>query len=420
MATVDNRAWPRLFERLAAEMGRHPTGGEQFFLRSAPWAEEALLQGRDDRFLSELRRYREARDRDGYVERGLWEGEEEPDEPSTRTVTHPPKDSKVDEVRARVVTAEMARRAASSTEVRDLKGELFRAPTMVLSPSEAMAFITSPALQLFHRYELLRLGVRPLAHRATIVARDSGVMPWGIWECVAIRLEWDRGPRTIERCFAWAFDDIRYLRYPDPELGRTKVRVVSESYLDLLRQTAVLTAARLRCDEAWATWFLLTGQCAVQTALDVRTTTTIPSSSIAPFATIDLKVQPFVSPEAVRAAYSSAQRSLLGRAKRRSIEESNLALFELVQTSIHTLGARPPWRELLKQWNRWAPEAWQYSGHAHLRRDYLRTAKTLLFSEDYIRVFQAIDERQRERPSSARKKGARHAVRGRATRQKGK
>ena len=143
------------------------------------------------------------------------------------------------------------------------------------------------------------------------------------------------------------------------------------SLLDELRHCSLQLAALLPKSYEWTeegmVWFVLTGGVPKPRTLTMRV---IFSGS---GARIDMGMPPWISAETVEKNYRNAQRQILIKSNH-ALSLRRLAVLRFVEAATRIDGKRPPFPQLLGQWNEKHP-AWRYQDYRGLAQAYREALK---------------------------------------------
>jgi len=247
----------------------------------------------------------------------------------------------------------------------------------LLSESDALALIGSPAAARFSAIELKDLNV-PFIHRAEVLETD--------W------LEGDRRRDTVRinppgvdlefssrepflRSVSVSRDGnvLLYVRHPG---GDQKQPCWRGSLLDELGE-----ACRALESFPWrkgsSAWFVLTG---VMPRFDpMLISRSVALHSHHERVTFTLTVDHWVSAASVARMYRRGQKQLLEQ-RNRSMGDHRLQLFRFITANTNEAGTLPKWRPLMDQWNR-KSRSKPYQDVRNFARDYRSAERMLLFPD---------------------------------------
>jgi|GEM_PF-2977771 len=395
-----------LCERLRSDTGQPVSAGEQTLLFGRTGADRALKEKRYDEFRELLILHREANIDDALVITAS--------SPRARSLSRTtstsrawPKDTAQEDIRAHVLSRQIMRSAGQDREVRLFREEFFGDPARVLSETDARSFLASPALRLLKPAELRKHEVPILGHQSQVRLLEGGALTKGRQQNLELRVKWDARAVVLRTHVIWDLPRKR-LQLPKFPWVTDDLYVADGSCLDQLRSKAHRIASAYDWTDPDCAWFILTGWGPIHPL--IRTNYSVNGSRVGHFiyASIRITAQPFASPKAVADAYGAIQEGLLGHRLGRPFEESNLMLLDFIQSQTIAAGKRPPWRNLLKDWNKKFPH-WGYGDDSHLRRDYQRVEKEVLFPPylEYVSADLNRPHRSRKRGKSSRHRSSR-------------
>jgi len=278
--------------------------------------------------------------------------------------------------RATALTEAVAKTAAALPWVRQFRADLLG--SRLLLDAEAWEFLTSPATRILEREEFLGYGIPFVGNMVTclhVVATESTrdalgyvISPPGGTITLAI----EPAGVSVEKVYPpgpgspWPLSaDVP----TDERGGRHTVQYWARSLLHEILAAMGSVARHFLWDESAMLWFLLTG--APPPARPLIADLGVQSTSVLTSGTITLTVSPWIPAPLVLDAYRQAQRSLLG-GDNRALKERNISIFRFVAQHVDERGEKPPWQQLLDEWNAAHPE-WVYQDLRLFVRDYHST-----------------------------------------------
>ncbi len=264
----------------------------------------------------------------------------------------------------------------------------------VLTDERAYALIESPAACYFHPAWFQEWELPILDHTSEITSRYEVKSHNPIDHRVSVRVEpvgatkrvrYSRPPEQTEdgdeidmRMCVFTDPDRQEVKppgkqpliYRDRDGLKSQIQVWPGSLLDQIRGFSAKWARTYSWKEEDMLWLLLTGQAPKLNALTVRV-----RHDLGNLATVTLMVAPWVSAETVRRNYRNIQQqTIVG--DNHALPLRSIAVVRFVERRIREAGERPPWPELLGQWNRQNPE-WSYKDYRGLRQTYQRAVKKI-------------------------------------------
>ncbi len=330
-----------------------------------------------------------------------------------------PKDVREEREQAEALGDYMALCASLNPGVRDFRSKVLGGDT--LSPDQAHEFVDSLANRWFGEKNFEDWGITPVSHRAVPVPVYYPDFDTG-GECVILEPVGKQifmPDYEIDQRFA------DYLYFPSRDgyfFGDPKRIAVGEGSIleGLTRLSEDLTAAGCSSwNQAQTSWFVLTGEATPAAVLiarsDWRADHGFDRYGWYGSRAITLTAEPWVSADEVARAYRALQRSVLERQRNRESPEANRVLFKFVIERLraalpaeelsqkdwlafayvvrlvngdkdpqdglppNTESARPSWRKLRQEWNRWyEDEASHYKEDGNFRRAFLSTARRIV------------------------------------------
>lgn len=307
-----------------------------------------------------------------------------------------------EEERANALSEALALQAADHHEVSAFRNDMLG---RLLSPEQAHAFVTSPAVRSFRRRLFEKWGIPPVGHEATVVRTDrdvkgfrwggsfgdivrTGFRPW-IDRYVSVYVE----PPGIEKSILYGSHDIRVpeglqvderlsfsqndeedefmrerpetvVRYPWEDRVH-EVRALPDSLLDELLGLSNALTDVYGWKQEDALWFVLTGETPRISPMEVSASLLTGHRDSPPVRTITMEVSPWVSADTVKETYQELQRQIKkGDVSKGEIKEPRkLAVFRFVNEQEKVHGERPDWPILFARWNEEYPEGheWHYA-----------------------------------------------------------
>ena len=165
------------------------------------------------------------------------------------------------------------------------------------------------------------------------------------------------------------------MSYRGPDGLRKRMHVWPGSLLDKLRHCSIQLADRLPKSYEWTeedmVWLVLTGGVPEPRTLTMRV-------YFGGGARIDMAMPPWISAETVEKNYRNAQRQILTKSNH-ALSLRRLAVLRFVEAATRIDGKRPPFPQLLAQWNEQHPD-WRYKGYRGLAQAYRKTLKQVALS----------------------------------------
>jgi hypothetical protein len=292
----------------------------------------------------------------------------------------------------------MARLVNQAGEVVDVRRNYLNGE--VLTPDQAYTFIESSAARYFTPVIFRKLGIPTRRHKIELLAESySDPLSAGIdysvtlhvtppGETKTVRYAPDNTPAPHDRKVDYTYSKmreslgsggsqkrvmrfLRALSYRGPDGLRKRAHVWPGSLLDELRDCSIQLAARLSKSYEWTeedmVWLVLTGEVPEPRTLTMRV------HFGGGGARIDMAMPPWISAETVEKNYRNAQRRILIKSNH-ALSLRRLAVLRFVEAATRIDGKRPPFPQLLTEWNEQHP-AWRYEdyrGLAQANRETLR------------------------------------------------
>ena len=274
----------------------------------------------------------------------------------------------------------------------------------VLTPDEAYAFIESSAAPYFPPEAFRAWGIPTRSHKIELLAESYSdpltagidynvtlhVTPPGVTKTV--RYAPSNTPPPHGRKVNWQYNrmsesfasggshervvPLQILAYRGPDGLRKRADVWPGSLLDKLRRCSLRLAARLPKSYEWTdedmVWLVLTGGVPKPRTLTMRVHFGGGGARIA------MAIPPWISAETVEKNYRNAQRRILIKSNH-ALSLRRLAVLRFVEAATRIDGKRPPFPQLLAQWNEQHP-AWRYKDYRGLAQAYREALKQVVHS----------------------------------------
>jgi hypothetical protein len=274
----------------------------------------------------------------------------------------------------------------------------------VLTPEQAYIFIESSAARYFPPEIFRAWGIPTRSHEIDLLAESYSdqlfaeidysvtlhVTPPGVTKTV--RYAPNNAPPPYDRKVDWRYVRMREshgsggshervvplqaLSYRGPDGLRKRMHVWPSSLVDKLRHCSIRLAARLSKSYEWTeedmVWLVLTGG-----VLEPRTLTMRVHFG-GGGARIDMAMLPWISARTVEKNYRNAQRRILTKSNH-ALSLRRVAVLRFVEAATRIDGNRPPFPQLLAQWNEQHP-AWRYEDYRGLAQAYRETLKQVALS----------------------------------------
>jgi hypothetical protein len=254
-----------------------------------------------------------------------------------------------------------------------------------LLTEEALEFIRSPAAAHLPASWFRKHRVPMVGHAAAVGIKESGSDKNGPYSVIEISVK----PAGVTKQLKVRSRHYEELAFPGEGGYFQRVKVLPWSVLgELLKLVKRLTDI-YPWPEEMVSWFVLRGMGISVLPMDMWVESR--DNEDFTYATVNLKVEPWVSAEEVRTSFLYAQKLILGR-KKRNLSERNVAVFFFVVGHRNPVGPdmpwwsgednveRPIWSKLCELWNQEHPQGhdWHYKEWRNFQRDYARTKKTLV------------------------------------------
>jgi hypothetical protein len=291
----------------------------------------------------------------------------------------------------------MARLINQAREVVDFRRDYLNGE--VLTPAQAYTFIESSAARYFPPEIFREWGIPTRSHKIELLAESYSdpltadidynvtlhVTPPGVTKTVRYAPSNTFAPHG--RKFDWQYNrmseslgsggsyervvPLQALSYRGPDGLRKRTHVWPGSLLDELRRCSIRLADRLPKSYEWTeedmVWLILTGGVPEPRTLTMRVH--FGGSG----ARINMAMPPWISAETVEKNYRNAQRRILIKSNH-ALSLRRLAVLRFVEAATRIDGKRPPFPQLLAQWNEQHP-AWRYQDYRGLAQAYRETLK---------------------------------------------
>ena len=296
----------------------------------------------------------------------------------------------------------MARLVNQAREVVDFRRNYLNGE--VLTPEQAYTFIGSSAARYFPPEIFRKWGIPTRSHKIELLAESYSdpltagidynvtlhVTPPGVTKTV--RYAPSNAPAPHDRKVDWRYFrmseslgsggshervvPLQILSYRGPDGLRKRMHVWPGSLLDKLRHCSIQLADRLPKSYEWTeedmVWLVLTGGVPEPRTLTMRV------HFGGGGARIDMAMPPWISAETVEKNYRNAQRQILTKSNH-ALSLRRLAVLRFVEAATRIDGKRPPFPQLLAQWNEQHP-AWRYKDYRGLAQAYRETLKQVALS----------------------------------------
>jgi hypothetical protein len=296
----------------------------------------------------------------------------------------------------------MARLVNQAREVVDFRRNYLNGE--MLTPEQAYTFIESSAARYFPPELFRAWGIPTRSHKIELLAESYSdpltagidysvtlhVTPPGVTKTV--RYAPSNTPAPYDRKVNWRYFrmsesygsggshervvPLQALSYRGPDGLRKRAHVWPSSLLDELRRCSIRLASRLPKSYEWTeedmVWLVLTGGVPEPRTLTMRV------HFGGGGARIDMAMPPWISAETVEKNYRNAQRRILIKSNH-ALSLRRLAVLRFVEAVTRIDGKRPPFPQLLAQWNEQHP-AWRYKDYRGLAQAYRETLKQVAHS----------------------------------------
>ena len=254
----------------------------------------------------------------------------------------------------------------------------------ILSPEQAIRFLSSPLVRLFPRQVIGLWGIPMAEHAATIIRKnlmlpeyyeiELFVDPPGI--TMQMTIPYGRGFRLVNHPGESEPVVLGPESFPAPRPYLARAERLTSAELDFwpssalaeVRDVAAAQARTTGWDLSETVWAILTDELP---SLDPMVA--IVSRASAKPSTITLTVWPSVSSKSVEAFYRETRRAYF-RQSLRSPGPRNLDVFQFVLRERKVGGEKLSWRELMSRWNGEHPKM-RYGYVRNFFRDYSRTER---------------------------------------------
>jgi hypothetical protein len=274
----------------------------------------------------------------------------------------------------------------------------------VLTPEHAYTFIESSAARYFHPLMFREWSIPTWRNKIEILAESYSdpltagidymvtlhVTPPGVTKTV--RYSPSNTPAPYDRKVDWQYStrreslgsdgshervvSLQTLSYRGPDGLRKRTNVWPDSLLDELRKRSIRLADRLSKSYEWTeedmVWLVLTGGVPEPRTLTMRV------DLGGGGARIEMAMPPWISAETVVRNYRNAQRQLLIKSNH-ALSLRRLAVLRFVEAATRIDGKRPPFPQLLTQWNEQHP-GWRYEDYRGLAQAYRKTLRQVALS----------------------------------------
>jgi hypothetical protein len=290
----------------------------------------------------------------------------------------------------------MARLLNQAREVVDFRQNYLNGE--VLTPEQACTFIESSAARYFHPLMFRKWGIPTWRHEIELLAESYSdpltagidymvtlrVAPPGVTKTVRYspsntpapydrKVDWRYFTRSESRGSGGSHERVlplRTLSYRGPDGLRKRTNVWPGSLLDELRNCSIRLADRLPKSYEWTeedmVWLVLTGGVPEPRTLTMR-------FNLGGGARIEMAMPPWISAETVVKNYRNAQRQILMKSNH-ALTLRRLAVLRFVEAATRIDGKRPPFPQLLTEWNEQHP-AWRYEDYRGLAQAYRETLR---------------------------------------------
>ncbi len=306
-----------------------------------------------------------------------------------------------EQLRAQAFAERVAQVASAAPEARRFRQRACGGIT--LSSERAVTLLRSPATRIFTPDEFAQRDLSPADHEVIGIVENQGIAVGDVADGNAVdgeyllrcaaRFQSAQPVLVLERQIKVAVklpaasmgqvppEGIPTLpshTFPDGNGTVQRVAVWPGSVLDVLHTAGAALAEQYHWSETEAIWFVLTGDAPIPPALHYEVE--LLTRPYGRHAAIRFAVAPWVSADTVLRAYRRLQREVLG-GDNRPISTRNLALFRFVVAQQQSACGKITWREMLDRWNHAHPQ-WRDDDVRRFNRDYLRTERAVVFSDD--------------------------------------
>ena len=295
----------------------------------------------------------------------------------------------------------MARLLNQAEEVVDFRRNYLNGE--VLTQEQAYTFIESSAARYFPPELFRELGIPTRKHKIELLAESYSdplsaeidynvtlhVTPPGVTKTVRYgpgntpapydrKVDWRYIRRSESRGSGGSYERVvplQAISYRGPDDLRKRADVWPGSLLDKLRHCSIQLADRLPKSYEWTeedmVWLVLTGGVPQPRTLTMRV-------HFGGGARIDMAMPPWISAETVEKNYRNAQRQILIKSNH-ALSLRRMAVLRFVEAATRIDGKRPPFPQLLAQWNEQHP-AWRYQDYRGLAQAYREALKQVVHS----------------------------------------
>jgi hypothetical protein len=270
----------------------------------------------------------------------------------------------------------LARDAFESADVRYFWTERLR--RRWLTPDEADAFLSSPAIRLVHWFYLQRAAVDLVALQSEFTERR--LQPDGSWRAEVHVSGFDQ-PFSISGSILPG-EGASGIIVNDLVEGHQMAKVRNAtgfvydvgcwdgSTLDDLRQRAQRLCTKYGWEEYSAIWFMLTAQAPLVAPLTGSISNDLTGR-------INLLVSPWISDQTLLSHVRQMRLAALGRKTSRT-NSISIEVFTLVERETNRAGgARPTWEELRQRWNEIVRLDHQFKETSQIRRRYAQAERVM-------------------------------------------
>jgi hypothetical protein len=301
--------------------------------------------------------------------------------------------SEYEKERQRAFAEILARLASKEKEVIEFRRDFLGGA--LLTREQAHNFLESPATRYFGLDFFEAWEIPLIKHQAEIVEYDEGLGKSEIDHRVSVRVDPPGTVKSAQYAPHWvpaigdgtirkvcSYSDREHtqakhpnehpLTYRDREGFKARVYPWPFSVLDELRRRCNRLARLYSWEEEDMVWVFLTGEAPSLPALKLRVKYTQSGPRIT------LTAVPWISAEAVKRNVEKSQKQILVK-NPRELPSRSLAVLRFVEKVKRTEGERPPWSDLLSQWNRDHPQ-WSYRSWRGFAQTYRRTLDNVAHS----------------------------------------
>jgi hypothetical protein len=301
--------------------------------------------------------------------------------------------SEYEKERQRAFAEILARLASKEKEVIEFRRDFLGGA--LLTREQAHNFLESPATRYFGLDFFEAWEIPLIKHQAEIVEYDEGLGKSEIDHRVSVRVDPPGTVKSAQYAPHWvpaigdgtirkvcSYSDREHtqakhpnehpLTYRDREGFKARVYPWPFSVLDELRRRCNRLARLYSWEEEDMVWVFLTGEAPSLPALKLRVKYTQSGPRIT------LTAVSWISAEAVKRNVEKSQKQILVK-NPRELPSRSLAVLRFVEKVKRTEGERPPWSDLLSQWNRDHPQ-WSYRSWRGFAQTYRRTLDNVAHS----------------------------------------